>query len=78
MAQNQVGNEQGFVDKRGANRAGSTADYITTNTNYDDINAMRTRLAAAAPGTYTTARLEQMTDNDMRFALRSIDDPTSI
>jgi hypothetical protein len=39
---------------------------------------MRARLAAANASYYTTERLDRMTDNDMVFALRVLDDPGSI
>lgn len=46
--------------------------------NYVSVSAMRTRLAAVNAGYYTTAKLDQMCVNDMVFALRSIDDRTTI
>ena len=51
---------------------------VTTPANYSSINAMRTRLAAAQPSYYTTAQLDAMTTNDMVYALRTIDDVSTI
>lgn len=51
---------------------------LTTPANYISVGAMRSRLAAANAGYYTNAKLDQMTVNDMVFALRSIDDRTTI
>lgn len=78
MAQHDLDASFGTVDKRRAVRAGNSANNYTTDANFADINAMRTRLAAAAPASYTTARLEQMTKNDMLFALRQLDEAGSI
>jgi hypothetical protein len=57
---------------------GGTGSGLTTPVNYSSVSAMRTRLAAANAGYYTTAKLNEMTVNDMIFALRSIDDKTTI
>lgn len=46
--------------------------------NYASVSALRTRLTAVNGTYYTTAKLDQMTVNDMVFALRSIDDKTTI
>jgi hypothetical protein len=78
MAQNDIKNPLEFIDKRRATRAGSNAAPVTTPANFLSISGMRARLAAAAPSTYTTARLEQMTRNDMVMALRQLDEATSI
>lgn len=55
----------------------STSGF-TTPVNYSSISAMRTRLAAADGTYYTSAELDRMTVNDMVWALRSIDDATTI
>ena len=57
---------------------GGSGSGVATPVNYTSITAARTRLAAANAGYYTAARLDQMTTNDMLFALRNIDDPTTI
>lgn len=78
MAQNEMENTLGFADKRRGTRAGSNALSVGTDANFTDVAGLRTRLAAAAPATYTTARLEQMTKNDMVYALRLLDEAGSV
>jgi hypothetical protein len=57
---------------------GGSGSQLNNASNYVSITAMRTRLAAANAAYYTSAKLDQMTVNDMVFALRNIDDPTTI
>jgi hypothetical protein len=57
---------------------GGSGSSLGNASNYVSITAMRTRLAAANGAYYTSAKLDQMTVNDMVFALRSIDDKTTI
>lgn len=45
---------------------------------YSSVATMRTRLAAINGGYYTTTRLNAMGRNDMVYALRLNDDPTTI
>lgn len=45
---------------------------------YTSVNALRTRLTAINAGYYTTARLNQMTKNDMEYAVRQADDAGGI
>lgn len=78
MANNDVGNVFGFVDKRKATLAGDGSASVTTPLNYTSINALRTRLAAANGALYTAAELNAMTENDMIYALRTIDDSAGI
>ncbi len=66
----------GFVDKRRTQASNSSG--LGTSGNYADVNAMRTRLAAALPTYYTASRLNNLTKNDMVYALRQIDDQTGI
>ena len=47
-------------------------------TNYHSLFNLRARLNGVNAAYYTTAKLDQMTVNDMIFALRNIDDPTTI
>lgn len=56
---------------------GSTSNLGTPG-NYASISALRTRLAAIDAAYYTSARLDQMTVNDMVYAVRLADDGTSI
>lgn len=69
MADAQVGNIHGVTDK---------SDTPTDRTGYADpdqltIDAMRTRLAAIDAGFYTARRLNSMTVNDMKYAIRVAD-----
>jgi len=66
-----------FVDKRRADTQTNTSP-LGTPANYASESALDTRLAAAAPGTYTAAVLRAMTTNDKVYALRTLDDPTGI
>lgn len=63
--------------KATADMGGGDAD-IATPANYASIDAMRTRLIAVDAGYYTTAKLDEMSVNDMVYAVRSHDDGTSI
>ena len=76
--QNQIGNITGAVDKRDASKAGSNTTSISTPANYVDVNAMKTRLAAINGTYYTAARLNQMSENDMIFAIRQADDAAGV
>lgn len=57
---------------------GGMTSGLGTPTNYASVSAMRTRLTAVNGAYYTAAKLDNMTANDMVFALRSIDDKTTI
>lgn len=76
MAEVEKTNILGFVDKRRV--AGDTTLRAATPLNYVDVGKMRTRLAAISGTTYTTAVLNQMTTNDMVFAIRTNDDAASL
>lgn len=76
MADSDLGELAGFVDKRRVK--GQTGSSLATPVNYNSVSSLRTRLAAANGTYFTTARLNQMTENDMVYALRLIDDPTGI
>jgi len=78
MAQNQIGNFTGTVDKRDTTKAGANASSLSTPANYASVNAMRTRLAAINAGYYTAARLDRMSVNDMVYAIRVADDSAGI
>lgn len=80
MASAQIGNiitvaARGGTGINGGNNAGAglvlTAGAVT-------IDSMKTRLAAISGTTYTAARLTDMSYNDMVYALRVLDHPTSI
>jgi hypothetical protein len=57
---------------------GGVTSGFATPANYVSVGSLRSRLAAANGTYYTAAKLDQMTVNDMVFALRSIDDKTTI
>jgi hypothetical protein len=58
--------------------AGNSNSELTTPLNYTSVQAMRNRLSALNGAYYTNPFLDRMTVNDMIFALRSIDDRTTI
>lgn len=69
MANNQVGAvDNGFVDKRRARDHGSPA--LAEYANYGQVSTLRSRLTALSATSYTAARLDSMTSNDMVYALR--------
>lgn len=77
MAQIDIETPFGFVDKRkGRGDAGVSA--LVGQNNYDNITDLRTRLTAISATTYTAARLDAMSKNDMIYAVRVTDDPTGI
>lgn len=57
-----------FVDKR-ATRGQSSVTFAEY-ANFKDVAAMKARLTALKPASYTTARLNNMTVNDLQYALR--------
>ena len=74
MADAQKGNIHGIADKSDSptDRLGyNDADLLT-------IDAMRTRLAAIDATVYTDERLQQMTANDMLYAIRINDNPETV
>lgn len=79
----QIGNRQGVAAVKGKNINGGD-DIQTGFKNSQSSGAfltsadMRTRLAAINGSYYTSARLNQMSDNDMVYALRVNDDPTTV
>lgn len=78
MANTQVGGiDLNFVNARKAIAAPGMTSDLATPANYGSISSLRTRLAAAQ-GYYTATVLDSMTVNDMIYALRTLDDTTSI
>lgn len=79
MATLQLGNNLGWSAKGGKNLNGGddgmaghgSANYIT-------LAARRARLTAINGTYYTAARLDTLTDNDINYALRLADAPTTI
>lgn len=79
MAQNMLQiPELGFVNSRKAvpDAGGNDAD-LATPLNYTSVAALRARLTAISAVTYSTAVLEQMSVNDMIYAVRMSDDLSS-
>lgn len=78
MANFDIGNRQKVVDKR-AGRGTTTSSFLGwIDTHTRDVSAMRARLTAISGTTYTAARLNTMTENDMLYALRMSDDPAGV
>lgn len=69
MANLDINDPLGLVDKR-RGRGTSGAHTLAEVNNATSINALRTRLAALSGTTFTAARLDAMTENDMLYALR--------
>lgn len=80
MAQHQIGNAQGIVDKKRstAKSVHKSDGSIATPANYDNMAALDARLTAISATTYTQARLDTMTMNDKIYAVRMNDDANSI
>lgn len=77
MADNQIGDlNMGFVNKQRS--VINTNAPVATIANYGSVGALRTRLAAINGTYYTAARLNTMSVNDMQYAVRLNDDPTTI
>jgi hypothetical protein len=76
MAQNQLG----VVDSNftNANRTQGNVTNLTTPLNYTSVSALRARLTALDAFTYSAANLDILSVNDMVYAVRSIDDRTTI
>ena len=69
MADTDLENVWHFVDKR-RGRGTTTTEAMAETANLTSISAMRTRLTALNGAYYTAARLNNMTENDMIFALK--------
>lgn len=76
MADSNLGVVEGVVDKRQTQGAGTQP--LATPANYASTSALRTRLAAINAGLYTAAYLNNMTKNDMIYAVRLNDDAAGI
>ena len=66
----------GFTDKRVGR--GATAAVVGTPGSYTGVSALEARLTAINGTYYTTARLNQMSENDMIYAVRVADDAAGI
>lgn len=78
----QVGNHLGIAARGGTGgkniNGGDNVGAGLDDDDCDTLDAMRARLAAISGTTYTTAQLNKMTFNDMRYAIRLADYPGSI
>lgn len=72
-----AGLETNATDKRRTTSPAIPGISLATPQNYDSITNLRNRLNAIGVP-YTAAYLDVMTANDMTYALRLFDDPTSI
>lgn len=81
MANTQLGNVVDFDftnSLRAVASMGGSDDSLTDPADYTSITSLRTTLSTFDSLTYTSAVLDGMTVNDMVFAVRSIQDPTTI
>lgn len=79
MADRQIGNTHGLAIRGGeAQNGGASPTDAYDSVNKIDIASMRTRLGVINAGTYTTARLNEMSYNDMMYAIRLNDNPTTM
>ena len=78
MADTEKENSIGVVDKRFLQNSTDLPGTLGTSVNYTDVGSLRARLSTINAGYYTAARLNQMTKNDMVYAVRVADDPTGI
>lgn len=69
MASGTIKNGFGFVDKR-RGRVNSSTTQLAEEANYNNVSAMRTRLTAISAARYPASKLDAMTINDLRYALR--------
>lgn len=77
MANNQVGTIFHYADAQ-IGRGQTSTERSSQVANLTSVAAMRTRLNAISSTTYSTARLDLMTKNDMLYAIRLESDATSI
>lgn len=79
MADLEVGNESDWAAKAGKNiNGGDDAQAGLLVANMGNISQMRARLTAISSTTFSVARLNAMTKNDLEYAIRLNDYPTSI
>lgn len=80
MARNDISNPLGVMNAKKASRAGSMThgNAALVYTNGADVSTLRTRLKAISSTTYTDVVLDNMTKNDMLYAIRVKDDAANI
>ena len=67
-----------FINANKLNPTTSSAGTFLSTGAYASIFGLRGALSTYDPFTYTEEELNRMTTNDMVFALRNIEDPTTI
>lgn len=80
MAELEVENPDGFIDKRrgrGVTTAG-LSNGTTSVQNVDSVGSLRARLTAINSTSYSAARLNSMTRNDMLYAVRLNDEAAGL
>lgn len=77
MADSQIGSVDLGLTFRNETQ-GTSAALLTTPANYLSVTALKARLTAISGTSYTAARLNTMTINDMIYAVRLNDDAASI
>lgn len=77
MADSQIGSVDLALTFRNETQ-GTNAALVATPANYASVSALKARLTAINSTSYTTARMNQMTVNDLIYAVRLNDDPASI
>lgn len=77
MADSQIGSIDLSLTFRNETQ-GTNAALVATPANYASIAALKARLTAISSTTWTTARMNQMTVNDLIYAVRLNDDPGTI
>lgn len=65
------------ANKAVADQGGGNS-LISSSANYGSINALKSRLSTLNASYYTVAKLDQMSVNDMVWALRSMEDKGTI
>lgn len=78
MADTEHENSIGVTDKRRTQNQTDLPGTLGTSVNYTDVGSLRTRLEAINAAYYTAARLNEMTKNDMVYAVRVADDAAGI
>jgi len=68
----------GVEKRQGRGLPSGTATVLAETANYNTITALRTRLAALDAVSFTTARMNTMTKNDLIYALRVRGDSSGI
>lgn len=74
MADVEVENVLGVTDRRRIQSQTDLPGALDNDARYMSVGNLRTRLTAINAGYFTAARLNEMTKNDMVYALRLSDD----